>query len=380
MKDRLDSGNPPGLYIHIPFCVQKCTYCGFYSVTDRTRIPGFLTALGREALSCREGWSRFGTLYIGGGTPSILTADDLGQMIDSIQMAFTIDAAAEITVEVNPGDLDAAYLRRLRIAGVNRLSIGCQSFDDQTLRFLDRRHTAGQAGEAIRLAREAGFANLAVDLIYGIPGQSIACWSETLGEAVAFAPDHLSCYQLTVEEGTPFAGRCQSGEIALPDDALQADFFLMTSLILEESGYDHYEVSNFARLPETQSRHNKKYWDHTPYLGLGPAAHSFDGRRRWWNTRSIDAYIRDLAAGKTAVEASELLTLDQLRSEALFLGFRTRRGVDLGDFRRRFGCDIVKEKREFLKTLEDEGLVEIRDGFLRPTRAGMAVADSLALI
>ena len=380
MTDHPEAANPPGLYIHIPFCLQKCGYCGFASTTDRGLIPGFLAALGREALSCRGQWHRFDTLYIGGGTPSVLTTDDLGRVIETTRSAFEMAPAAEITLEVNPGDLDASYLREMRALGVNRLSIGCQSFDDRTLAFLGRRHTARQAGDAVRLARDTGFANIGIDLIYGIPGQSLSSWQKTLGEALTFAPDHLSCYQLTVEEGTPLARRCQRGETALPGEAIQADFFLMTSRVLAEGGYDHYEVSNFARLSETQSRHNKKYWDHTPYLGLGPAAHSFDGRRRWWNIRSVDHYIRELAAGRPPVADSELLTPDQLRTETLFLGLRTRQGVDLGAFKRRFGSDLVREKRKILKTLSEEGLVEIRDGFLRPTRAGMAVADSLALI
>lgn len=381
MTDHPEAGNPPGLYVHIPFCVQKCGYCGFSSTTNRALIPDFLTALNREAISYRGQWNRFDTLYIGGGTPSVLTTDDLGRVIDTVRTNFAIEPAAEITVEVNPGDLDGACLRRMRMAGVNRLNIGCQSFDDDTLLFLGRRHRARQAEDAIRLAREAGFDNLGIDLIYGIPGQSIARWRETLGEALHFAPDHLSCYQLTIEEDTPLAARCQSGEVSLPGEATQADFFLTTSRILEEGGYDHYEVSNFARRPETQSRHNKKYWNHTPYLGLGPAAHSFDGRsRRWWNTRFVDTYNGELATGHLPVAESEELTPDQLQMEALFLGLRTKRGVNLEDFKRRFGRDLAEEKGKILKTLGEEGLVEIRDGFLRPTRAGMAVADSLALI
>jgi oxygen-independent coproporphyrinogen-3 oxidase len=301
-------------------------------------------------------------------------------VMDTIRTAFVIASAAEITVEVNPGDIHAAYLQGMRIAGVNRLNIGCQSFDDKTLVFLGRRHTARQAAESLHLARKAGFANIGIDLIYGIPGQSIALWRETLGEALSFSPEHLSCYQLTIEEGTPLAEQCRKGKVTLPGDAIQADFFLMTSRILAEGGYDHYEVSNFARRSDTQSRHNKKYWNHTPYLGLGPAAHSFDGRRRWWNTRSVDAYIRNLGKGRPPVFTSELLTPDQLRIETLFLGFRTRQGIHLGDFKIRFGADLVAEKGKILKTLRDEGLVEVRDGYLRPTHAGMAVADSLAMI
>ncbi len=381
MTGHLEAGNPPGLYVHIPFCAQKCGYCGFSSTTNRALIRDFLTALDREARSFRGRWNPFDTLYIGGGTPSVLATDEFCRVIDTVRTNFTIEPAAEITVEVNPGDLDAGYLRRLRMAGVNRLNIGCQSFDDRTLRFLGRRHTAHQAEDAVRLAREAGFDNLGIDLITGIPGQSIARWTETLGEAVSFTPDHLSCYQLTVEEDTPLAAQCHTGEAVMPDDGLQADLFFTTSQILEESGYDQYEVSNFARTPGTESRHNRKYWNHTPYLGLGPAAHSFDGlSRRWWNTRSVEAYHEELAAGRPPVAGSERLTPDQLQMEALFLGLRTKRGVNLEDFKRRFGRDLAQEKGKILRTLGTEGLVEIRDGFLRPTRAGMAVADSLAMI
>ena len=322
----------------------------------------------------------FDTLHIGGGTPSVLPPDDLARLIDNLRAAFTITPTAEVTVEVNPGDIDRDYLRGMRAAGVNRLTIGCQSFDDRALAFLGRRHTARQAREAVEMAREVGFDNIGIDLISGIPGQSVADWQVVLAATLGLRPDHLSCYQLTIEEGTPFAGRCRSGEIALPDDTIQADLFFATSRILEENGFIQYEVSNFARRCEAESRHNKKYWDHTPYLGLGPAAHSFDGRRRSWNVRSVETYVSEVAAGRLPVAASELLTPDQLRMEALFLGFRTKQGVNLEDFRRQFSQDLLVEKAGILKRLGEEGLVEIRDGFLRPTRAGMAVADSLALI
>ncbi len=378
--DHPDRRSLPGLYIHIPFCLRKCGYCGFYSVTDRTLIPDFLAALRREMGLHRDPGREFDTVYICGGTPSVLPPDDLARLIDNLRAAFTITPTAEITVEVNPGDIDREYLRRMREAGVNRITIGCQSFDDTVLAFLGRRHTARQACKAVEMSREAGFENVGIDLICGIPGQPVAGWRETLAAAIALQPVHLSCYQLTVEEGTPFARLCQSGEITLPDDAIQADLFFATSRILEENGFIQYEVSNFARRCEAESRHNKKYWDHSPYLGLGPAAHSFDGRRRSWKIRSVEAYLGELAAGRLPVAASELLTPDQLRMEALFLGFRTKRGVNLGDFRRQFSQDLLVEKAKILKRLGEEGLVEIRDGFLRPTHAGMAVADSLALI
>ncbi len=372
-----------GLYIHIPFCIRKCAYCGFYSLTDRTLIPDFLAALRLEmGLNHSEG-REFDTLYIGGGTPSVLAAADLEQLIGDIRTAFTIAPGAEITLEANPGDITAGLLAALRRTGVNRLNIGCQSFDDDTLVLLGRRHEARQAAESIRMARDAGFENLGIDLIYALPGPSgdaFAVWLATLQTALSFHPEHLSCYQLTVEADTPLAELCSKGEAALPGRDLQARYFFRTSEILEEAGYQHYEVSNFARGERFHSRHNSKYWDHTPYLGLGPAAHSFDGRRRRWNHRSVAAYLKDLAAGKPPVAESELLSDEQLRLEALFLGFRTRRGIHLEDSKRRYGQDLLAEKRGILKKLMEDGFLEIRDGFLRPTRAGMAVADSLALI
>ncbi len=372
-----------GLYIHIPFCVKKCAYCGFYSITDRTLIPDFLAALRREIGLIGDNRRDFDTVYIGGGTPSVLAAADLERLIDDVRTAFTITPDAEITLEANPGDIDAGLLAALRRAGVNRLNIGCQSFDDNTLVFLGRRHEARQAMKSIRMARDAGFENLGIDLIYALPGPTedvFAVWLTTLQTALSFHPEHLSCYQLTAEADTPLAVLYRKGEAALPDRDLQARYFFRTSEILEEAGYQHYEVSNFARGERLHSRHNRKYWDHTPYLGLGPAAHSFDGRRRRWNHRSVAAYLKDIAAGKPPVADSELLSDEQLRMEALFLGFRTRRGIHLEDFKRRYGQDLLAEKREILKQIMEEGLLEIRGGFLKPTLAGMAVADSLALI
>ena len=380
-----ESDEPPGLYIHIPFCLSKCVYCGFYSITDRSEIPAFRSALHRE-MDLYRGWTAsFDTLYIGGGTPSVLPEGDLEGLIIDIQTTFTIATGAEITIEANPADINDTLLTSLRRAGVNRLNIGIQSFDDGILALLGRRHNKKQAEAAVRAARRAGIENIGIDLIYGlpgqegVPGQGMDAWLSTLRTAVALNPDHLSCYQLTLEEGTPLAERCSRGEVVLPEEALQADFFCNTSAFLEENGYLHYEISNFAR-PGRESRHNRKYWNHASCLGLGPAAHSFDGRRRWWNHRSVETYGEDLAVGKPPVADSELLSDEQLRLEALFLGLRTRRGIHLADFKNRYGQDLLTEKGKILRKLMEAALVEIRDGFLIPTRAGMAVADSLALI
>mgnify|MGYP001183598716 CR=1 FL=1 len=373
--------DPPGLYIHIPFCLSKCGYCGFYSVTDQSRLPDLTEALLREADFHQGRWEGFDTVYIGGGTPSLLPPRDLGRLLEGIRIRLAILPDPEVTVEVNPGDLDGPLLRELRRLGVNRLSIGCQSFDDGTLALLGRRHTAREALEAVRMARQAGFPRIGFDLIYGIPGQSLSGWLSALETAIGLEPDHLSCYQLTVEAGTPLEQRRREGKLVFPQEDLQADFFLRTSERLEDAGYRHYEVSNFSRGPDAESRHNRKYWDHTPYLGLGPSAHSFDGATRFWNVRSVEDYLGHIGRGTSPAAASERLTPAQSRLEALMLGFRTRRGIDLEAFKSRHGEDLLlDETGKTIQRLRDEGLVEVRDGFLRPTRAGMAVADSLALI
>jgi oxygen-independent coproporphyrinogen III oxidase len=405
------AGALPGLYIHIPFCLSKCSYCGFYSITDRSLLPSFRSALRRE-IDLYRGWAAsFDTLYLGGGTPSVLSATDLEGVIADIRIAFTITENAEVTIEANPGDITADLLASLRRAGVNRINLGVQSFDDASLALLGRRHSALQAIEAIHRARDAGFGNIGLDLIYGLPAppaqskttaavapggtkapppaageapcpeadSAFAAWLATLDTAIGLDPDHLSCYQLTLEGKTPLAERCRRSELVLPDESRQADYFFSTARILEGRGYRQYEVSNFAR-PGRESRHNRRYWNHTPYLGLGPAAHSFSGRERRWNRSSVSAYIGDLESGRPPIDSKEILSDEQLRLEALFLGFRTRRGICLETFKIRYGLDLLTDKRDMIERLSREGLVEIRDGFLRPTRAGMAVADSLALI
>lgn len=369
----------PGLYIHIPFCLSKCPYCDFYSVERIGRIPAFLDALRREIALYRDALEPFDTVYIGGGTPSVLNPADLEDLVGRIRKGFTVTPDAEITLEANPSDIAPRLLKPLRRAGVNRLNIGVQSLEDRLLVFLGRRHDRARAIAAVSAARAAGFEQVGIDLIFGIPGQTLPSWLASLREAVDLNPDHLSCYQLTIEAGTPLGERRRAGEFPSLDESLQADFFLETAASLEAAGYIHYEVSNFAR-DRCESRHNAKYWNHTPYLGLGPAAHSFRGTERRWNHRCLESYIRDLEGGRPPVAGGERLTAAQLRLESLLFGFRTRRGIHLDAFNRRHGGDLLAEKRGLLDELAREGLVETGDGCLRPTRSGMAVADRLALI
>ncbi|OGP91273.1 MAG: hypothetical protein A2156_05675 [Deltaproteobacteria bacterium RBG_16_48_10] len=369
-----------GLYIHIPFCLGKCNYCSFYSTPSLSSIPDFLEALPQEIERNHNQWGPFDTVYMGGGTPSALTLKQLESILTPVQKNFALLPDAEITLEANPGDLDLPLLNGLQGIGINRLNVGIQSFDQKTLDFLGRRHSVGQAVSAIESSRMAGFRNIGFDLIYGIPGQDLDSWHETLNQALNFSPEHLSCYQLTVEDKTPLGQRYRKGEFQLPTEELQHTFFMKTSEWLEEAGYLHYEVSNFAKSLPFTSRHNQKYWNHTPYLGLGPAAHSFKDGKRWWNHSSLNQYLIDLEKGELPIEKRETLTTEQLQLEALFLGLRTRRGISIRDFTRQFHFDLLSERKEIISKLQQEGFLSIQNGCLIPTRAGLAVADSLALI
>ena len=328
----------------------------------------------------RKKLNPFDTVYIGGGTPSLLSSQQLKDILTSIQKNFDFTSDPETTIEANPADLDRSLLESMRDMGVNRINIGIQSFEDGVLDFLSRRHSAKQAKSAIETSRRAGFENIGLDLIYGVPGQDMGSWLTTLKQAIAFSPEHLSCYQLTLAAKTPLGIRYQAGEFLMPGEELQYEFFVRTSEFLKDAGYIHYEVSNFARGTKYASRHNQKYWDHSPYLGLGPSAHSFRDNRRWWDHRSLEQYITEINAGILPVEETEILTTEQLRLEALYLGLRTKKGVCLHDFKTRYRYDLFAEKREILNKLQEEGFIAIRDGRLYPTQAGLAVADSLALI
>ena len=363
-----------GLYLHIPFCRIKCQYCDFYSITDASLIKAFLGALEQEILLVQSCHPQYDTLYLGGGTPSLLSPQDLETLFRLIYRHFTITGDAEITLETNPDDVTEEKLLLWRHLGVNRLSLGVQSFKDAELRFLGRRHDAAQARLALALAREQGFDNLSVDLMYALPGQTWTGWLASLKEAAAYQPEHLSCYQLTIADSTPLGKKLARGEFAASGEEEQRALFLGTSEFLESQGYSHYEVSNFARGERYFSRHNRKYWEHVPYLGLGPGAHSFDGRRRRWNVAAVEEYCRRLGEGRAPVAGSEVLSDSQLRLEALALGLRTRWGVvlaELGHF---------PQALQFLAGLEQGGLVTLEQDRICPTRAGFLVADSLAFM
>ncbi|MBP1711329.1 MAG: coproporphyrinogen oxidase [Deltaproteobacteria bacterium] len=369
-----------GLYIHVPFCLSKCRYCSFYSITSAGLLDKFVEAVTQEIAFYRTAFSSFDTVYFGGGTPSLLTIRQAQIILEAAHKHFDISRQAEITMEVNSGDVSLEYFQALGKLGINRLNIGVQSFEDPLLKFLGRRHTAKQSIESIETARTAGFANLGFDLIYGVHGQNLKNWRQTLKKALSFSPEHLSCYQLSLDRKTPLYRQYKQENLRLPSEKEALEFFLTTSKALTKAGYIHYEVSNFARTRHFESRHNKKYWNHKPYLGLGPAAHSFSNNRRWWNKADVKSYLKDIDGGRKPMVKSEKLTTEQLALEALFLGMRTADGINLESFSKQYGIDLLTGKKRIIEALIKNEMVVLKNDCLCPTLAGMAVADSLALI
>jgi oxygen-independent coproporphyrinogen-3 oxidase len=371
MRSKMDR---PGLYVHVPFCRTKCPYCDFYSVPSLSLVPAWLDAIQREVLIYRDRFGSFDTLYLGGGTPTILGPRELARLMGVLFRDLSFSRDPEITIEANPDDITKEKTALLRDLGFNRISLGVQSLNEKELHFLQRRHSAKQAEEAIERIRASGYTNLGIDLMYGLPGQGESVWMATLRRIVAYNPAHISCYQMTISEGTPFYRMLRQGRIQAPGEERERAFFFLTSAYLEENGYVHYEISNFAREERTMSRHNIKYWHHVPYLGLGPSAHSFFKGFRWWNLRSVVEYCQALACGRRPVQDRERLTKEQVRLESLFLGFRTREGV-----KRKLIEDRPGSGRT-LREIRSAGLVTLQGDRIIPTREGFLLADSLPLL
>lgn len=363
-----------GLYVHVPFCKTKCPYCDFFSLTDLSETARWLRAIDAEAALCDDGFPVFDTLFVGGGTPSCLTDRELDILFGHLRRRFAFSGAAEITVEVNPDDVTDTILKTFVSLGVNRISMGIQSFDDNELRFLGRRHNSLQARKAIGMATSAGISNMSIDLIYGLPGQSIQSWCYSLETALDCEPTHISCYELTFEGRTPFARQASRGRMAPVDEETARRFFLTTTRFLTQRGYIHYEVSNFARDRDSRCRHNLTYWEHHPYLGLGPSAHSFLYGSRWWNVTSFDEYCHQAMNGIKPRGGREYLSEDQLRLERLFLGLRTKKGVSLEE------VSASAMKRETIERLVQSGHLRIREDRVVPTVRGLLIADKLPLI
>lgn len=367
-----------GLYVHVPFCSAVCPYCDFAVTTGGApSYRRFVDALEREiARYADDGW-RFDTVYFGGGTPSALAADDLAHLFATLRRSFDLAPNARWHFEANPEDVNSQSLAAWRDLGVDFLSLGVQTFDNEYLTFLGRRHSRQDARRALALALGSGFDTVSADLIFGLPEQTPERFARDLDEIVALAPSHVSCYQLTIHEGTPFAHRQQRGELEEMPEPAQGELFLLTHRRLAEAGLEAYEVSNFARGEASRSAHNQKYWNHTPYLGLGPSAHSFDGRRRWWNQRRLGPWRARLDRGESPVAEHEDLEPRDLALEALMLGLRTVDGMSYEAFRQRYGFDFEQPNTARIAAWQDRGLVQRRPDAFCATLEGLAVADSL---
>ncbi len=386
---------PLALYIHIPFCAVRCAYCDFntYAGLERLHEP-FVAALREEIrrAGVQRGRPPVRTIFIGGGTPTVLPSELLIQALDACYQAFVVAPDAEITCEANPGTVDRERFGALRAMGVNRLSMGVQSFDDTELRWLGRIHTAEEAMAAFHSARQVGFDNINLDFIFGLPGQTPETWARTLDRAVALGPEHLSLYGLTVEHGTPLFDRVRRGLTEPPDEDLAADLYELACERLAAAGYAQYEISNWAKTADggwrmadgrwqsairnPQCAHNLVYWRHEPYLGFGPGAHSFDGERRWWNVKPVPEYIRRVEAGRSPERGGELISRRTAMGEFMMLGLRlVQEGVMDARFRARFGVGLEKAFGEQIRRLVLQGLLERLPDRVRLTQRGRLLGN-----
>ena len=372
-----ETRRPLGLYLHIPFCKSKCIYCDFYSLPGaEERIKAYCKALRRhlEETAPSAQNHRVDTVYMGGGTPTLLPWRYLTGILGTVQAKYHLDKDAEITIEANPESAQNwRVLRHLRWAGFNRLSLGVQSACDETLRTIGRIHTWEQVKGAVAAARRAGFRNLSLDLIYGLPGQTMEQWQDTLEQCAALEPEHMSCYGLKVEEGTPLWQR--RGQFDLPDDDLQADMYLWTVERLEQLGYGQYEISNFAR-PGFASRHNTKYWLLSEYAGFGPGAHSDFGEVRYAYGRDLEGYIRGVMDGTLQVAESEVLPMRERDTEYIMLSLRTASGINRHTFEHTFRRRFAPLEEE-LRRYEAMGLAQPTETGWRLTPRGFLLSNTI---
>ena len=367
-----------GLYIHIPFCRSRCSYCDFATGLYQGELAEtYVRAVVDEIATSQYRGASVDTVYFGGGTPSLLTPVQLELILAAVRRQFNIDSRSEITLEMNPGTVTPDQLRAFRDLGVNRASFGAQTFDDAELAKLGRSHTASDTLKTFHELRAAGFDNVSFDLIAGLPGQTLDGWKRNVERSLELEPEHLSFYLLEVHSGTPLAEHIRRGLQPVPDEDLAA---LMYEWMIEragEAGYEHYEISNLCK-PGFSSRHNTKYWTGAPYYGFGCSSHSFDGHaRRWSNQRDVQRYVDSIQGGVSPVVEEQELTAADLRAEALFLGMRMMRGVDVREYSELFGVDLRAEHRDELDRFCEAGLVEFDGDLIRLTRNGALMSNEV---
>jgi oxygen-independent coproporphyrinogen-3 oxidase len=367
-----------GLYVHIPFCTSRCSYCDFATGLYESELAGrYVRAVIQEIRSSNFAGQRVDTIYFGGGTPSLLTPSQLDRILSALFARFAIDEATEITLEINPGSATPQKLRDFNRLGINRASFGAQTFDDAELAKLGRSHTASDTLKTFANLREAGFTNVSFDLIAGLPGQKLDQWKRNVEQALELTPEHLSFYLLEVHSGTPLAEHIRRGLQPAPDEDLAG---VMYQWMLEQAlraGYEHYEISNLCR-PNFHSRHNVKYWTGTPYYGFGCSSHSYDGKGcRWSNQRDVRQYVELVERDMSPVVEEQQLSLDEVRAEALFLGMRLMRGIDMRWYRESFGVDLRDEHAEDLDRFCEAGLLEFDGDLIRLTRNGALLSNEV---
>ncbi len=370
-----------GFYVHIAFCLSKCPYCAFSSVeVDSYLVGRYVDALLEEISRMSEGPRSqglvFDTLYIGGGTPTILSTSSMERIISRIFERFAWAPGPEITCEANPGAIGAPKLAAMLSMGINRLSLGVQSFHDRELKTLGRIHSSDDARRTFDMARILGFKNVGIDLMFGIPGQTLDSWTGDLETAVDLSPEHISTYSLSIEPGTPFWEMAAAGQIRLPDEETVSSMYEEAIGILTDNGYVHYEISNFAK-PGFKSRHNLHYWNRDWYIGVGASAHSFSHGKRFWNFSDPIDYIDSMLGSGCAMEGEEEISYEEALREEIFLGLRQLKGLDLERLRERYNFGFDGELGERMHQLVNNGFLEMADSTVRLTRKGLLVADSI---
>lgn len=362
-----------GVYVHIPFCASRCKYCDFFSTTQLEKREEYVDAVTKEAHLRRDYLParNIHTVYFGGGTPSILEVEQLGRILGELRKDYEIDDDAEITTEANPSDINEEKLRGWKDIGINRLSIGIQSFQNKQLKQIGRRHDAEQARKVARLSREAGFKNISIDLMYGLPGETLEEWKRDIEEALKLDVEHVSAYCLSYEEGTPLTRALMRKEIEEVDEETENAMYDYLTERLSRAGIERYEVSNFAK-QEFESQHNSSYWNNVPYLGLGAGAHSYDGESRQWNVSNLEKYIEGVNRGKTYFER-ELLTKNDLYNERIMLKIRTRDGVKLSMLLHPMQDHCMKYARPYI----DKGLLRLENDHLTATQDGIHILNRI---
>lgn len=364
-----------GVYLHIPFCKSRCSYCDFATDVFKSNeiVESYVEALIKEISSFSSKIEPVDSVYFGGGTPSLLSSKQLGKILNSVHKKFAIAENAEITIEMNPGAMTLETIRAYRNSGVNRASFGAQTFDDTELRRLGRKHTAADVRETIELLRKADFSNISVDLIAGLPRQTLQDWERNLDEALKLSPEHLSLYLLEIHEGTPLAEQIRSKRQPQPDEDLSGEMYELMIEKTKAQNYAHYEISSFA-LPEFEAHHNSKYWMLDPVFGFGVSAHSFDGKARYANERDTAKYVKMIDKNDSAEVHREET---DLASEFIFLGLRLSKGINLNEYKKRFGVDLLEKYAEDLRRLEDLELIETNENHLKLTRRGVVYSNEV---